>query len=66
MRLGCSRDVWSAGRWAPAPPTAGEMLGGGTIVDSTLIAASPSTKNKQQKRDPEMSSSKKEASGISE
>ena len=37
----------------------GEMLRGGTIVDATLIAASPSTKNKQQKRDPEMSSSKK-------
>ncbi len=26
----------------------GEMLRGGTIVDATLIAASPSTKNKQQ------------------
>jgi len=37
----------------------GEMLRGGTIVDATLIAASPSTKNKQQKRDPAMSSSKK-------
>ena len=37
----------------------GEMLRGGTIVDATLIAASPSTKNKQQQRDPEMSSSKK-------
>src|SRR2546423_4604780 len=37
----------------------GEMLRGGTIVDATLIAASPSTKNKEQKRDPEMSSSKK-------
>jgi IS5 family transposase len=37
----------------------GEMLRGGTIVDATLIAASPSTKNEQQKRDPEMSSSKK-------
>jgi IS5 family transposase len=37
----------------------GEMLRGGTIVDATLIAASPSTKNKQQKRDSEMSSSKK-------
>ena len=30
----------------------GEMLRGGTIVDATLIAASPSTKNKQQRRDP--------------
>src|SRR5436189_3022181 len=37
----------------------GEMLRGGTIVDATLIAASPSTKNEQRKRDPEMSSSKK-------
>ena len=43
----------------------GEMLRGGTIVDATLIAASPSTKNKQQKRDPEMSSSRRETSGIS-
>jgi IS5 family transposase len=37
----------------------GEMLRGGTIVDATLIAASPSTKNKQGKRDPAMRSSKK-------
>jgi transposase, IS5 family len=37
----------------------GELLRGGTIIDATLIAASPSTKNKAQKRDPEMSSSKK-------
>jgi IS5 family transposase len=37
----------------------GEMLRGGTIVDATLIAASPSTKNKAGKRDPEMRSSKK-------
>jgi IS5 family transposase len=37
----------------------GELLRGGTIVDATLIAASPSTKNKEGKRDPEMSSSKK-------
>ena len=29
------------------------------IIDATLIAASPSTKNKAQKRDPEMPSSKK-------
>ena len=34
----------------------GELLRGGTIVDATLIAASPSTKNKDGKRDPEMSS----------
>jgi IS5 family transposase len=37
----------------------GELLRGGTIVDATLIAASPSTKNKEQRRDPEMSQSKK-------
>ena len=32
---------------------------GGTIMDATLIAASPSTKNKSGKRDPEMGQSKK-------
>jgi len=37
----------------------GELLRGGTIVDATLIAASPSTKNEAGKRDPEMTSSKK-------
>ena len=37
----------------------GCMLRGGTIMDATLIAASPSTKNKDGKRDPEMSQSKK-------
>ena len=37
----------------------GELLRGGTIVDATLIAASPSTKNKEGKRDPAMRSSKK-------
>ena len=37
----------------------GELLRGGTIMDATLIAASPSTKNKERKRDPEMTSSKK-------
>ncbi len=35
------------------------LLKRGTIVDATLIAASPSTKNKSKKRDPEMSSTKK-------
>lgn len=35
------------------------LLRGGTIMDATLIAASPSTKNKDGKRDPEMSQSKK-------
>jgi transposase, IS5 family len=37
----------------------GELLRGGTIVDATLIAASPSTKNRQGARDPEMTQSKK-------
>ncbi|WP_304951656.1 IS5 family transposase [Sulfitobacter sp.] len=37
----------------------GVLLRGGTIMDATLIAASPSTKNKEQERDPEMSQSKK-------
>jgi len=35
------------------------LMRGGTIMDATLIAASPSTKNKNHKRDPEMSQSKK-------
>jgi IS5 family transposase len=37
----------------------GALLRGGTIVDATLIEASPSTKNEAGKRDPEMRSSKK-------
>src|SRR6195952_5241142 len=37
----------------------GALLRGGTIVDATLIAASPSTKNAVGQRDPEMRSSKK-------
>jgi len=37
----------------------GALLRGGTIVDATLIAASPSTKNEVGKRDPQMHSSKK-------
>jgi IS5 family transposase len=37
----------------------GLKLSGGTIVDATLIAAPPSTKNEQQNRDPEMHQSKK-------
>lgn len=41
--------------------TKGAFLRGGTIVDATLIAASPSTKNSAQKRDPEMSKSKSES-----
>ena len=37
----------------------GMKLSGGTIVDATLIAAPPSTKNQEQTRDPEMHQSKK-------
>src|SRR6185437_1115669 len=37
----------------------GLILREGTIVDATLIAAPPSTKNRTRTRDPEMSSSKK-------
>jgi transposase, IS5 family len=37
----------------------GLRLSGGTIVDATLIAAPSSTKNAQQRRDPEMKSTKK-------
>jgi hypothetical protein len=35
------------------------LLRGGTIMDATLIAAPTSTKNREKKRDPEMTSSKK-------
>ena len=37
----------------------GMKLSGGTIVDATLIAAPPSTKNQDKSRDPEMHRSKK-------
>lgn len=37
----------------------GLMMRDGTIVDATLIAAPPSTKNKDGERDPEMHQSKK-------
>ena len=37
----------------------GMKLSGGTIVDATLIAAPPSTKNREQSRDAEMHQSKK-------
>lgn len=37
----------------------GLLLKAGTVVDATLIAASPSTKNKDKARDPDMHSSKK-------
>ncbi len=35
------------------------LLRGGTIMDATLIAAPPSTRNEARKRDPDMSQSKK-------
>lgn len=38
---------------------AGLMMHGGTIVDATIIAAPPSTKNREGKRDPEMHQTKK-------
>ena len=37
----------------------GMKLSGGTLVDTALIAAPPSTKNREQLRDPEMCQSKK-------
>jgi len=37
----------------------GLLLRSGTIVDATLIAAAPSTKNQVRKRDPQMSQTKK-------
>lgn len=37
----------------------GVKLSGGTIVDATLIAAPPSTKNREKARDPEMHQTKK-------
>lgn len=37
----------------------GILLKGGTMVDATLIHASPSTKNKDKRRDPEMHQTKK-------
>ncbi len=37
----------------------GMKLSGGTIVDATLIAAPPSTKNQEKSRDPEMRQTKK-------
>ena len=39
--------------------SAGLIMHGGTIVDATLIAAPPSTKNRERKRDPEMHQTKK-------
>ena len=37
----------------------GLKVAGGTIVDATIIAAPPSTKNKKKARDPEMHQTKK-------
>ena len=37
----------------------GHMLKGGTVVDATIINASPSTKNTRKQRDPEMHQTKK-------
>ena len=37
----------------------GHMLKGGTVVDATIINASPSTKNAEKQRDPEMHQTKK-------
>jgi IS5 family transposase len=37
----------------------GLMMKGGTVVDATIIAAPPSTKNKSGERDPEMHQTKK-------
>ena len=37
----------------------GRMMQGGTIVDATIIAAAPSTKNREGARDPEMHQTKK-------
>lgn len=39
--------------------SAGLIMHGGTIVDATLIAAPPSIKNRERKRDPEMHQTKK-------
>lgn len=39
--------------------SAGLIMHGGTIVDATIIASTPSTKNKEKQRDPEMHQTKK-------
>ena len=51
----CSRNFWEA---------RGALLRGGTIVDATLIAASPSTKNGAQKRDPGCAHRRRATSGT--
>src|SRR5215207_3565695 len=52
----CTKTVFEA--VAEYLEARGALLRGGTIVDATLIAASPSTKNEAGKRDPQMHSSK--------
>src|SRR4249919_3552887 len=42
----------------------GALLRGGTIVDATLIAASPSTKNQAGKRDPQMLLRRRAINGV--
>ena len=42
----------------------GTLLRGGTIVDATLIAASPSTKNEARKRDPRCANRRRATSGT--
>ena len=43
----------------------GHMLKGGTVVDATMINASPSTKNTRKQRDPEMHQTKRGTNGGS-
>ena len=38
-------------------------IGAGTIVDATIISAPPSTKNKDNRRDPDMHQTKKAITG---
>ena len=62
MRLPCWTSVtyWnSINAIAHHLAAKGLLLREGSIVDATLIAAPPSTKNKEGKRDPEMHQSKK-------
>jgi IS5 family transposase len=45
--------------------TKGLLLKSGAVVDATLIAAPPSTKNRTGERDPEMHQTKRATSGTS-
>lgn len=47
------------------PAGKGLLMREGTIVDATLLAAPPSTKNKEGKRDEEMHQSKRAMTGTS-